>query len=119
MAETFRITYQQKFRCERAKDCRRQLINDALEGNPELFKFLYEDKNKPLQKLYKRRYELKWLESHLLECREILMNVDKSIATKRELLRIFLQWYHKFVEAWGYNSADAFFSMLKLSRLIF
>lgn len=27
-------------------DCRRQIVEDVLSGNPELFRFLFEDKNK-------------------------------------------------------------------------
>ena len=40
------------------KDCRQQLVVDVINGNPDLFKFLYEDKNKKVQDLYKKRYEL-------------------------------------------------------------
>ena len=42
------------------KSCRRQLIEDAINGNTDLFKFLYEDKNPALKELYEKRYELKW-----------------------------------------------------------
>lgn len=86
--------------------CRQQLIADVLDGNPDLYKFLYE--NKKVGELYAKRYELKWLESHFLECEKILSAADFSLATKRELLKIFLQWYQKFISAWGYTSADAF-----------
>ena len=95
--------------------CRQQLITDVLDGNPDLYKFLYE--NKKVGKLYERRYELKWLENHLLECEKILSATDFSPATKRELLRIFLQWYQKFISAWGYNSTDAFLFSAEIESL--
>lgn len=100
------------------KSCRRQLVEDAITGNnPDLFKFLYEDKNLEIQKLYKKRYELKWLELHLMKCKEFLTTTDLSPATKREFIKIFLQWYQKFVEAWGYNSTDAFFFNAEIESL--
>lgn len=97
--------------------CRHQLISDVMEENPDLYKFLYEDRNKKIVELYKRCYELKWLESHLLECEKILTATDFSIATKRELLRIFLQWYQKFLAEWGYNSTDAIFFRAEIESL--
>ena len=100
------------------RDCRRQLIQDAITGeNPDLFKFLYGDKNSKLQELYKKRYELKWLESHLLKCKNFLAEKNISDATKREILKIFLQWFQKFVSAWGYNSSDAFFFNAEIESL--
>ena len=90
-------------------DCRRQLVEDVLNDNPELFRFLYEDKNKNVQLLYKKRYELKWLETHWLKCKKLFDDTEIPIATRREILKIFLRWYQKFLEAWGYKSADAFF----------
>ena len=95
--------------------CRQHLIADVLDGNPDLYKFLYE--NKKVGELYERRYELKWLESHLLECEKILSATDFSPATKRELLKIFLQWYQQFISAWGYNSTDAFFFGAEIESL--
>ena len=99
------------------KSCRRQLIEDAINGNTDLFKFLYEDKNPALKELYEKRYELKWLESHLLKCRDLLTDAAAPLATKRELLRIFLQWYQNFVAAWGYSSTDAFFFSTEIESL--
>ena len=99
------------------QECRRQLISDAANGNPDLFKFLYEDKNSKLRELYEKRYELKWLESHLSKCKTLLTDVNASDATKRELLRIFLQWYHEFLKAWGYTSSDAFFFNAEIESL--
>ena len=99
------------------KSCRRQLVDDAINGSTELFRFLYEDKNPALLELYEKRYELKWLESHLLKCRDLLTDAAASTATKRELLRIFLQWYQKFVAAWGYSSTDAFFFSAEIESL--
>lgn len=97
--------------------CRQKLIEDVINGNPDLYKFLYENKNKKVVALYRRRYELKWLENHLRECEKILSGSDFSLATKRELLRIFLQWYQKFLSAWGYGSADAFFFNAEIKSL--
>lgn len=97
--------------------CRHQLISDVLNGNPELYDFLYEDRDKKIGELYKRRYELQWLESHLLECEKILSATDFSQATKREFFRIFLQWYQKFLSAWGYSSTDAFFFSAEIESL--
>lgn len=99
------------------QECRRQLIADAAKGNPDLFKFLYEDKNSKLRELYEKRYELKWLESHLSKCKILLTDVNASDATKRELLRIFLQWYQEFLKAWGYTSTDAFFFNAEIESL--
>ena len=99
------------------KDCRQQLVSDVLNGNPELFRFLYEDKNKKIQELYEKRYELKWLEMHWIKCRSIFDNTEVPIATRREVLKIFLHWYQKFVEAWGYKSTDAFFFNAEVESL--
>lgn len=99
------------------QECRRQLIDDVANGNPDLFKFLYEDTNSKLFGLYEKRYELKWLESHLSKCKTLLTDVKASDATKRELLRIFLQWYHEFLKIWGYTSADAFFFNAEIESL--
>lgn len=100
------------------KNCRRQLINDVLENdNPDLFKFLYADKNSKLRELYEKRYELKWLEAHLLACKNFLAEKNISDASKREILKIFLQWYQKFISAWGYTSGDAFFFGAEIESL--
>ena len=98
-------------------DCRRQLVADVLNGNPDLFRFLYEDKNKNVQLLYKKRYELKWLEAHWLKCKTLFDNSEIPLATRREVLKIFLKWYQKFVEAWGYESSRAFFFNAEIESL--
>lgn len=98
-------------------DCHRQLVADVLNGNPDLFRFLYEDKNKSVQLLYKKRYELKWLEAHWLKCKTLFDNSDIQLATRREVLKIFLKWYQKFVEAWGYESSRAFFFNAEIESL--
>ena len=98
-------------------DCRRQLVDDVLSGNPELFRFLFEDKNKNVQLLYKKRYELKWLEAHWSKCKTLFDDTNIELATRREMLKIFLLWYQKFLEAWGYQSADAFFFNAEIESL--
>ena len=102
---------------EITRECRRQLVEDVLSGNPDLFRFLYEDKNKNVQLLYKKRYELKWLEAHWLKCKSLFDDSEIPLATRREVLKIFLRWYQKFVEAWGYESADAFFFNAEIESL--
>ena len=97
--------------------CRRQLVADVLSGNPDLYRFLYEDKNKTVQDLYEKRYELKWFEAHWLKCKEIFDDSEISLATRREMLKIFLRWYQKFLEAWGYKSTDAFFFNSEIESL--
>lgn len=97
--------------------CRHQLIEDVLSGNPDLFRFLYEDKNKNVQLLYKKRYELKWLEAHWAKCKALFDNSNIEVATCREVLKIFLRWYQQFLEAWGYESADAFFFNAEIESL--
>ena len=82
-----------------------------------MFRFLYEDKNKDVQLLYKKRYELKWLEAHWAKCKALFDNSNIEVATCREVLKIFLRWYQKFVEAWGYESADAFFFNAEIESL--
>ena len=98
-------------------DCRRQLVDDVLSDNPELFRFLFEDKNKNVQLLYKKRYELKWLEAHWSKCKTLFDDTNIELATRREILKIFLRWYQKFLEAWGYKSADAFFFNAEIESL--
>ena len=98
-------------------DCRRRLVEDILRGNPNLLKYLYEDKSPALRLLYKQLYELKWLEAHWSQCQNLLADKKLPLATRREVLKIFLQWYQKFVEAWGYKSADAFFFNAKIQSL--
>ena len=98
-------------------DCRRQLVEDVLTGNPDLFRFLFEDKSKNVQLLYKQRYELGWLEAHWSKCKTLFENTEIPLATRREVLKIFLRWYQKFVEAWGYKSADAFFFNAEIESL--
>ena len=102
---------------EITRECRRQLVADVLNGNPDLFRFLYEDKNKNVQLLYKKRYELKWLEAHWLKCKTLFDNSNIELATRREILKIFLHWYQKFLEAWGYELADAFFFNAEIESL--
>lgn len=102
---------------EITRECRRRLVEDVLSGNPDLFRFLYEDKNKNIQLLYKKRYELKWLEMHWAKCKALFDNTEIELATRREVLKIFLRWYQKFVEAWGYESADAFFFNAEIESL--
>ena len=99
------------------KDCRQQLVADVISGNPDLFRFLFEDKNKKVQELYKKRYELQWLNMHWTKCRDIFNDTDVQLATRREMLKIFLQWYQKFVEAWGYKATDAFFFNAEVESL--
>jgi len=102
---------------EITRECRRRLVEDVLNGNPDLFLFLYEDKNKSVQLLYKKRYELKWLEAHWLKCKKLFDDTEIPLATRREILKIFLRWYQKFLEAWGYKSADAFFFNAEIESL--
>lgn len=102
---------------EITRECRRQLVEDVLNGSPDLFRFLYEDKNKNVQLLYKKRYELKWLEAHWAKCKALFDNSNIEIATCREVLKIFLRWYQQFLEAWGYESADAFFFNAEIESL--
>ena len=102
---------------EITRECRRQLVEDVLNGNPDLFRFLYEDKNKNVQLLYKKRYELKWLEAHWLKCKTLFDDSEIPLATRREVLKIFLQRYQKFVAAWGYESTDAFFFNAEIESL--
>ncbi len=99
------------------KSCRRRLVDDVLNGNPDLYRFLYEDKNNKIYELYEKRYELKWLEMHWEQCKQIFDNTTVPLATRREVLKIFLQWYQKFVEAWGYESARAFFFNAEIESL--
>lgn len=99
------------------KKCRQQLVDDVINGNPDLYRFLYENKNNKVQSLYEKRYELKWLEMHWTKCKEIFDNTNIPIATRREVLKIFLQWYQKFIEAWGYESAQAFFFNAEIESL--
>ena len=77
--------------------CRRQLVADVLSVNP--------------------RYELQWFEAHWLKCKEIFDNTEIPLATRREMLKIFLRWYQKFLEAWGYKSTDAFFFDAEIKSL--
>lgn len=98
-------------------DCRRRLVEDILRGNPELFRFLFEDKNKVVYRLLNQRYELKWLEAHWSRCQKLLADTKLPLATRRELLEIFLRWYREFVKAWGYESADDFFFNAKIESL--
>lgn len=99
------------------RDCRQQLVADVISGNPDLFRFLFEDKSKKVQELYKKRYELQWLDMHWAKCRDIFNDTDVQLATRREMLKIFLQWYQKFVEAWGYKATDAFFFNAEVESL--
>lgn len=99
------------------KKCRRQLIEDVINGSPDLYRFLYEDKNKKIYELYEKRYELKWLEMHWEECKKIFDDTTVSLATRREVLKIFLKWYQKFIDTWGYESARAFFFNAEIESL--
>ena len=102
---------------EITRECRRRLVEDVLSGNPDLFRFLYEDKNKNIQLLYKKRYELKWLEAHLLKSKAMFDDSEIPLVTRREVLKIFLKWYQNFVEAWGYESSRAFFFNAEIESL--
>ena len=98
-------------------ECRRQLVEDVLSGNPELFRFLYEDKSEKVRELYKKRYELGWLEVHWLKCKTLFDDTKIPVATRREMLKIFLRWYQKFLEAWGYKSVESFFFNAEIESL--
>ena len=102
---------------EITRECRRQLVEDVLSGNPELFRFLYEDKNDNVRQLYKKRYELKWLEAHWSKCKTLFDDSEIPLATRREMLKIFLGWYQRFVTVWGYVSADACFFNAEIESL--
>ncbi len=67
--------------------------------------------------LYKKRYELKWLKAHWLKCKALFDDSEIPLATRREILKIFLRWYQKFVEAWGYESSRAFFFNAEIESL--
>ena len=88
-----------------------------MNGNSDLFRFLYEDKNEAVRQLYKKRYELRWLEMHWLKCKTLFDDTEIPVATRREILKIFLRWYQNFLEAWGYKSADAFFFNAEIESL--
>ena len=102
---------------EITRECRHQLVADVLSGNPNLFRFLYEDKDANVRQLYKKRYELGWLEMHWSKCKALFDDTNIPIAARREVLKIFLQWYQKFLTAWGYKSADAFFFNAEIESL--
>lgn len=116
MNEDRKIFALKKF-IEIAAACRQELVNDVLDGDPDLFRYLYSDKNKAVQELYKKSYELGWLEMHWQKCKALFEDTDIELATRREVLKIFLQWYQKFVEAWGYKSADTFFFNAEIESL--
>ena len=40
---------------EITRECRRNFVDDVLSGNPNLFRFLYEDKSLNVRELYKKR----------------------------------------------------------------
>jgi hypothetical protein len=46
-----------------------------------------------------------------------LTDINAPLSTKRELLKIFLQWYQEFVKIWGYTSSDAFFFNAEIESL--
>ena len=98
------------------KSCRRQLVEDVLNYNHDLYNFLCADKRN-VQILYRQRYELKWLELHWKKCERLLDKKNLPLATRREILKIFLRLYLDFVTAWDYKPADAAFFNAKIESL--
>lgn len=99
------------------KNCRARLVEDIMNGAPDLYRFLYAPKNSTVGRLYREKYELRYLAMHWDECKIALEDSRFSRAAKIELLKIFLQWYQRFVAAWGYSSSDAFFFNAKIESL--
>ena len=52
-----------------------------------------------------------------MKCKALFDDSEIPLATRREILKIFLRWYQKFVEAWGYESSRAFFFNAEIESL--
>ncbi len=88
------------------KSCRRQLVEDVFCNDYDLYNFLCEDK-KHVRILYRQLYELKWLELHWKKCELLIDEKNLPLATRREILKIFLRRYSDFVAGWDYKPTDA------------
>lgn len=99
------------------KDCREQLVNDVYNADNDLYRYLLCDRNSKVSELYRQRYELKWLVSHWQKSQEVIQSKDIPMATRHELLRLFMQIHQQFVSAWGYSPMDAFFFDAKIDSL--
>lgn len=94
-------------------DCRKQLVEDVLNQNSVLYNYLLEN-NSDTRRHRKQLYELKWLALHWQKCRDFIDKTDFELATRRELLKIFLLWYWEFLKSWDYKPADATFLPAKI-----
>ncbi len=97
-------------------ECRCRLVEDVLHYNHDLYNFLCADKEN-IRQLYKQRYELKWLELHWKKCEQLIDGTKLEIATRREMLKIFLERYLDFVEAWKYTPPDVAIFKSKIKSL--
>ena len=97
-------------------ECRCRLVEDVLHYNPDLYNFLCADKEN-IRQLYKQRYELKWLELHFKKFEQLLDGTKLELATRREVLKIFLQQYLEFSQAWNYKTADIALFTVKIKSL--
>ena len=97
-------------------ECRRRLVEDVLHYNHDLYNFLCADKEN-IRQLYKQRYELKWLELHFKKFEQLLDGTKLELATPREVLKIFLQQYLEFSQAWNYKTADIALFTVKIKSL--
>ena len=85
--------------------CRRRLIGDMLNQNPNLYSYLLEN-NSDTRRHRKQLYELQWLQLHWQECEKVIERTELEFATRREMLKIFLQRYMDFAYAWDYTPTD-------------
>ena len=95
------------------KLCRHQLVDDVLNQNPNLYKYLLES-NSDTRRHRKKLYELQWLEMHWQECKSRINRTNYELATRRELMKIFLGYYWEFLKSWGYAPSDALFLSSKI-----
>ena len=96
--------------------CCRRLVEDVLCGHPDLFRFLYEDKDKSVRHFYKQLYELNLLEAHWSQCENLLIDKNLPPATRHELMRIFWQAIKNSSRHGIINRRKLSFSIPKFNR---
>lgn len=90
-----------------AKECRKNMILDTLEGNsPDLYDALYSNFDSKIYEIKMELYELKWIESYWKEIEGVIERREFSVKEKKELISMFSKWYENFVNAWNYTKFD-------------
>lgn len=93
---------------------RKDLIEDILNENPDLYGGLYCDLNSEMYRIQICLYETNWLEQHWKAITDILDTSGLSMAQKSKAVEKLVEWYKILLSSWDYDNYDYMFLREKI-----